>query len=128
MPVTATIDPDTGIARYSVTGEVIRAEVCEALDQVYADPMFRAPWRSIWDVSEATPRINADDLRAIMSHVEARRPVEAGRVAIVATEDLVFGLGRMYELLAGDMKVKTAVFRDSELARQWLMHDDGDVA
>jgi hypothetical protein len=63
-----------------------------------------------------------------MSHVEARRPVEAGRVAIVATEDLVFGLGRMYELLAGDMKVKTAVFRDSELARQWLMHDDGDVA
>jgi hypothetical protein len=124
MPVTSRIDPDTGIAYYTAAGEIIRAEIIAAIDQVYADPAYRAPWRSLWDLTRATPRLEADDLRAIMVHVQEHRPEDSGKVAIVATQDLAYGMGRMYELLASDQELITTVFRAVEPAMEWLFEGE----
>ena len=121
MPTTAHVDPHTGIAHYSATGDMTRDEVISIITQVYGDPAFRSPWHSMWDLSGARPMFTADELREVAAYVRAHRPVDAGRIAIVATEDLAFGMSRMYEVFASDLKVETRVFRDSELARQWLL-------
>ena len=124
MPVTARVDPDTGIAHYLAAGELTRDEVLAVIEQVYCDPDYREPWRSIWDMTGATPVLNVEELRKVVAYVRAHRPADKGKVAIVATEDLAFGLGRMYELLASGQEVETRVFRDPELARHWLLEDE----
>ncbi len=124
MPATAYLDPDTRIAYCSATGELTRDEVVAVIDQIYRDPNFREPRRAIWDLAEATPMLNVQEVRAVVAHVKAHRPAGAGKTAIVATGDLAFGMARMYEMLASEQQVKTRVFRDSELAQQWLLEDE----
>ena len=121
MPATARVDPDTGIAHCLATGELTRDEILAAVDQVYRDPNYRAPWRTIWDIAGATPVLNLEELRAVVAYVKAHRPEGKGKTAIVATEDLAFGLSRMYEVLAGEQPVETRAFRDSEEALQWIL-------
>lgn len=43
-----------------------------------------------------------------------------GRCAVVATEDLHFGLGRMGSVYSEGVGVEAAIFRDPEAAREWL--------
>jgi len=124
MPATTHLDPDTGIAHCSATGKLTRDEVVAVVEQIYRDPNFREPRRTIWDIAEATPTLNVQEVREVVAYVKAHRPAGAGKTAIVATGDLAFGMGRMYEMLASEQQVKTRVFRDSELAQQWLLEDE----
>ena len=41
-------------------------------------------------------------------------------IAIVGADDLIFGLGRMWEAFVGDVPFETKVFRDVEEAESWL--------
>lgn len=124
MPITALVDPDTGIAHYSATGDVTRDDVLSIIKKVYSDPAFRSPWLSMWDLTGARPLFTADELREVAAYVRDHRPVDAGRIAIVATEDLAYGMSRMYEVFASDLQVETSVFRDSGLAQRWLLEDE----
>jgi hypothetical protein len=128
MPASASVDPETGIAHYLATGLITREEILSVINQVYGDPQYRAPWRSLWEMRGAKPAINADELRSVVDHVRTHRPSTTGKIAIVAAEDLSFGLARMFEFLAGDQPVETRVFRDSEHARRWLTEDPAGIS
>ena len=128
MPVTALVDPDTGIAHYSATGDLTRDDVLAIITKVYSDPAFRSPWLSMWDLAGARPLFTAAELREVAAHVKDHRPVDAGRIAIVATEDLAFGMSRMYEVFASDLRVETRVFRDSGLAQRWLLEGEPEAS
>jgi len=127
MPASAHVDPDTGIAYCLATGELTRDEILAVIEQIYRDPNFREPRRTIWDIAEATPTLNVQELRAVVTYVKAHRPAGAGKTAIVAMGDLAFGMGRMYEMLASEQQVETRVFRNSEEARQWILGDEPEA-
>ncbi len=127
MPATARVDPDTGIAYCSATGELTRDEILAVIEQVYRDPNYRESRRTIWNLVEATPAVSAEDLRAVVDYVKAHRPAGAGKTAIVAAKDLAYGLSRMYEVMTGEQPFETRVFRDSELAHQWLLEDEPEA-
>lgn len=124
MPVTTRFEPDTGIAHYVATGELTLAEVLAALGEVYSDPAYKSPSRSLWEMKDAHPKLDGDDVLSVVNFVRTHRPSGEGRAAIVAERDLAFGLSRMYELLADDQRVATRVFREVERARQWLLEDE----
>jgi hypothetical protein len=128
MPVKVNVHPDTGIAHYSATGDLTREEVITVIGQVYGDPAFRAPWHSIWDLTGAKPVFTADELRQVVAYVQDHRPEDAGRIAIVATEDLAFGMSRMYEIFSSDLKVETRVFRHLDPAQRWLLGGEAEPA
>ena len=128
MPITAHVDPDTRIALYSASGDIARDDVVSIIAEIYRDPAFQSPWRSMWDLTGAKPLFSADELREIAAYVRAHRPADSGRVAIIATEDLAFGMGRMYEVFSSDLQVETRVFRDSETARQWLTEGETETS
>ena len=41
-------------------------------------------------------------------------------IAVFCKEDLVFGLGRMYEMILGEENYKVMIFRSQEEAMEWL--------
>jgi hypothetical protein len=128
MPATAHVDPATGIAQYSATGELTRDEILAVIEQVYRDPGYRAPWRSLWEMIGATPVLSGDELRAVVAYVKNHRPANTGKIAIVATKDVAFGMARMFELAASNQHLEARVFRDLELARQWLLEDEAETS
>ncbi len=59
--------------------------------------------------------------RALLSQDEAdAAKLEGCRLAIVASEDLVYGMARMYEMQVGALPPSVGVFRDMAEAEAWL--------
>ncbi len=48
------------------------------------------------------------------------RLVELGATAIVTTDDLLYGMARMYSILAEGVGATSQVIRDVESATRWL--------
>lgn len=45
---------------------------------------------------------------------------ESIKIAVYCSEDLVFGIGRMYESLVDNDKYDVMIFRNEKDARKWL--------
>jgi hypothetical protein len=64
---------------------------------------------------------NIQDLASLSASMDS--PVSTSKLAIVAPEDLAFGIGRMYATYRGleeHSTKKVAVFRSREAAEKWL--------
>jgi hypothetical protein len=124
MPISYTIDHEkkriftraTGIVTFEELLAHMRAESGQSA----------ASYPEIFDCTEATTNINSSDVRVLVEHrkriAEAQEP---GPVAIVATNDLFFGMFRVFDMLTDDVR-PIRVFRSPEQAGQWLdsLNDD----
>ncbi|MCR9261789.1 MAG: hypothetical protein NXH95_18890 [Pseudomonadaceae bacterium] len=74
--------------------------------------------RSLWRLKKGID-LEADDLRRVASHV-SQLSLPKARAAIVASEDLAYGLIRMYLAFLDIEGVSVRVFREEEAAVAWL--------
>jgi hypothetical protein len=123
MQISTIDDPDVGIRRHTVTGEIIFPVLMEELESIYSDPKFQADQSSLWDLRKAsTKRFTAPEVRKVVSLVSRYWGAEGSpRSALVVSTDLDFGMARMYEmLLEAEMGPSVKVFRDIEAAELWV--------
>lgn len=73
----------------------------------------------LWDLSCAALNPDNTQLRQLADYARSRFLLPS-KVAIVASEDLVYGLSRMYEIYREEGLVKHMVFRSEREARTWL--------
>jgi len=106
-------------------GEVGDEELIEFYRQIRAHPDFDLNLREIADLrladlSKVTPdglqRLNQLHAQHIANHSKSIKPT---RAAIIASELLSFGLGRMYSAKS-DEAIETKVFRDPTEPLEWL--------
>jgi len=125
MSIETTHDPDRNLTIHVVIGSVSEKEMYGVLEDFYE----RQPTALVlWDMSQAE-----------MAHVTAgmlqkfiRRAAQlgthrrGGRTAVVAPDDLQYGLGRMSETFAEIESVPFSycVFRSQQDAMRWLASDD----
>jgi hypothetical protein len=71
---------------------------------------------------------NSQEVGAVSAQLDGiRHRVQFGLCAIVATRDALFGMMRMFEVLAGDYFRATRVFRAMDRAEEWLLAQQGGV-
>ena len=79
------------------------------------------PRQEFIDLTEVSASIiDSDSLRQLAQAFSKGDVTKESRIAIVASEDVVFGLGRMYQAFRGEETVQLEVFRDAADARAWL--------
>ena len=91
--------------------------------EAYLDEVVTAnalAYRKIFDMTQATPRLDDDDLMALGARIRAYIALgEIGPLAIVATTDESYEQAMMFATLAvADRPIR--IFRELHLARQWL--------
>ena len=118
MPTACVIDPARRLV-LSRTWGVVRVDEMLALNEAIAsDPRFRPDFSQFADMGAVTELDIATDLLRLFV---AKVPFGAGaRRALVAGSDVVFGMARMYATLAGGRQGEFHVFRDVDLALEWL--------
>ncbi len=97
-------------------------DASEALDEILA---INSGKNEIYEIV-----INDDDIKLNFTRDESDLLVkkvkstfekfEHGALAIVAGQDLVFGMSRMLEMSIENEKIAVAVFRSEDLARKWI--------
>lgn len=120
MAITYTLDRPARRMYTRAEGMLTLREVEEHLDVEERDRALG--YAELFDARGARADLSPDDIRRLVDR--ARRAKAAGLVvgptAIVADNDLMFGMARMYAILSEFVHAPVEVFRDEEPALAWL--------
>src|SRR5262245_8646416 len=121
MPITFSIDTRGSLIRTIGSGKVTLAEIDAHFNQLSRVWPRGAKLDVLLDLSECTALPEILQLRAAVSRIQifgGRK--RFGVCAIVARTGLLYGLMRVFELLADQRFVAVRVFRNQPSAMVWL--------
>jgi hypothetical protein len=120
-PIETSIDYPNDLTIHTVKGSVNAEEIIQRMEEYGSG---RITLRVIWNFSDASIEDSSSDkLRSVLAaagkYNEARK---GGKAALVSTEAFLFGLERMYGILAEvrDSPVEHRAFRNMEDAKEWI--------
>ena len=119
MPVSYVIDVKNKVVIVTVTGTLTVHDVLEFRKQIASDPAFDSSFSQLGDMSGAKADLSAHEVKML---AESSPFALGARRAFVGTSPVVYGLGRMFEImrgLRGDQDIR--VFRDRDEAMAWLL-------
>lgn len=121
MPVNYTIDPGNRVIRTACSDPLTLVEVVEHFKTLGLDPNCSGQLDVLLDLRETNSLPASRQFGAINAALEAvREKVQFNLCAIVAKTDAMFGMMRMFEVVAGRYFGATRVFRDVAKAEAWL--------
>ena len=120
MPLTYSISEPENLILVRPTGTVTSPEVLEFIEELLSDPALKPGMKILSDHTEVKRVMPGTELREIA--VRARQLMDRGiaRIALVAPNDFLYGIGRMFVSYSEFTNVKVEVFREKEDARRWL--------
>jgi hypothetical protein len=121
MSITTTRDRENDLTTHVITGYADEKEMHAVLEEDYSsEPTLRV----LWDMSQAqVGHVTAEILRNFVKAAAQKGvPGKGGRSAVIAPQDLQFGLARMSEFFTEleEAPFKFSAFRTREEALQWL--------
>ena len=82
-------------------------------------------YSELFDARDATTNVTLEEVRLLARRAaEMLRLVDLGATAIITTNDVLYGMARMYSVLAESEGVAADVFSDVETATEWLEQFD----
>jgi len=123
MPMTYTIDQEQGLVRLRCWGILTNEEMLDCVERMHVDPARRRGTPSLVDCREIEQmRVSPVGMQAA-AHIEellADPAQEPWAVAVIAPQDDVFRLGRIYGAMRAGSPAKVQVFRNVDDAVNWL--------
>ncbi len=125
MPITYEIDREQNLIVTTASGTLTDDDVLGLKARLVQDKHFKPGMRELSDIRnidrlDVTPagvramvKQDRDDAVIVSSH----------RLAIVLSDDVAFGMARMYQMLTESTMDDVGVFRDIEEAKSWLKSD-----
>jgi hypothetical protein len=121
MTVTYRIDQAKRRIHTRCVGAVTLDEVLQHFADLVRDPDCPARLDVLLDLSETTSLPTSYQLSAVTTEVARVRPrVQFDGCAIIATQDALFGMARMFEVFAENYFGATRVCRTMDEGTRWL--------
>jgi hypothetical protein len=119
MPIRYSTDPVNQRLITRADGTVTFQDITAHLDLEQRNRDLDRP--ELIDARGATTDLTAAQVRQLAQRAaDMLRLVELGPTAIVTTDDVLYGMARMYSVLAEGVGATAEVFRDMESATKWL--------
>ena len=121
MAVTYQIDQAKRRIHTRCLGPVTLDEVVQHFADLMRDPDCPARLDVLLDLSEMTSLPTSSKLTGVATEIARVRPrVQFDGCAIIATQDALFGMARMFEVFAENYFGATRVFRTIDEGISWL--------
>ncbi len=126
MPIKYVINALPNTTRFYCSGNLSNEDILESLMHFVSNPYYNPAYDELWDLTAVeSTTVSQEGLRRVADFERTERPLGgANRRAVVAPSDLLFGLARMYEMIAEDVSIDIRVFRDTGPACRWLGFDE----
>jgi hypothetical protein len=121
MPVTSSLDPKTRLVRTLCIGNVTFAEVLAHLQEFQKDPNSAGTVDVFLDLTETTSLPVGFHVAAVADQLrKVHETVRFNACAVVAQRDALFGMMRMFQVMAEPYFRAIRVFRNYSEAETWL--------
>ena len=120
MPITYRIERERSRIVTTCAGEVTLPEVMGHFDQLQRDPDVTPRLNVLLDLTQQTSVPLTRQMQAAADRVGLVTNVVFEACAIVATREAMFGMARMFEVLARGHFAVLKTFRDRKEAEEWL--------
>jgi hypothetical protein len=97
--------------------------ILSILKKLYSLEAYRSEKvAGLWDFRGCRSDLNYEQIEQIEKYIDLKYDSSWSHkyTAIVADEDLIFGLSRTYEMMTDNVPTITNVFRDMDEAQKWL--------
>lgn len=121
MPHQMSLVGDLGVVVVRFSGRIDYEELQKTLDELAKLPGFRPHLKMIADFRDCATSMTGPDVQKLAAY--ARKTDAAWgdtKWAVLAPDDVIFGLSRMYMALTEDYQVQTHVFRSVPETDDWL--------
>ena len=120
MPISIDYDSNENVIYTKAEGAIKLDDIMEYFSSVTALSLQKG-YRVLADYTDVFLDLSTDDLREMARQRKMlSAPNEKIRIAVFCNEDMVFGIGRVYEALVGEDKHEVMIFRSQEDAEKWL--------
>lgn len=109
------VEVEGGLTCVRFRGDIVLSDLRDAVGRSSAF----ATSAELWDFTAAEVRFDPADLRGLAANAQ-RKPRRPLRVAIVGSDDLGYGLVRLYAGNAEEDRTQLECFRATEEALAWL--------
>jgi len=122
MPIKKHTDPSTDLTTFTCEGHITLKAVADAMRCLYDGIDGPTTRMVLWDLSKAsTENLSVDELDDIAQlRLENKIPMTNGKTAVVAPNDLDFGMVRMFQAKTAGTPRYLMVFRTLEKAMEWM--------
>ena len=118
LPATYEIDRQRRLITSRLWGPVTDREVFDHNQKLRSDPQFDPTYQQLVDLTGVTEIVVTTSM---INETSLDQFFEPGtRRAMVAVDDAVYGMARMFALRAESVGQTIQIFRDAERAREWL--------
>ena len=116
------VDPADGFVRVELEGLYDLPQFIGAIAGVVETPGYRQGMSGLWDARRARMSFDGDAVRSLTQYVQdgIERWGTDWRIALVAADDLTYGLGRMTLPWFDGLPFEARIFRDYEAAEAWV--------
>lgn len=128
MTVDYRINEDQKLVYVCISGDVTLHEMLDHLDALSADPGYTAPMKKIIDFRycRSYPLTGTDQEIVARKKTSLSRVFDREKCAILAPNDLEYGMSRVHQALTIDSGIDTMVFRNLEETLDWLKIEKND--
>ncbi len=129
MPLSVEIAPDPSLIVIRCFGRFTDDDLLDIPAAVMKHEHFAAGLPSLTDLTEVTESglTTEGNRRYIALLKNSRQRRGAARAAVLAANDVHFGMARMLQTLAGDgHHLRYRVFRDRDEAMRWVLEAEAD--
>lgn len=126
MPIKYRIDEALGVVFTTASEVLTEAELLEHKRKVFSDPKFKPGFVELSDVRFISDlEISPSGLEKFVAEDESdSERLRDFRLAIVVSGALEFAMGAMYETMSRENNKDVRIFRDLQLAKDWLQIPD----
>jgi hypothetical protein len=120
MTISINYDRESNVIYTQAEGVIELADIIAYFSSL-ANLGLEKGYRVFADYSDASLDLSGEDIINMAGRRKMIEDVDDKiRIAVYCNEDLVFGLGRMYQTLVGGDKYEVMIFRSQEEAKNWL--------
>lgn len=122
MPIEYGIITDQKLAYIRAWGKVSAEDIMMKGAAMFSEKSWKNGYHIICDYRDIEDlHADMEDVQRIVNQDKDNEAIfDRSRLALVATEDLVYGVSRMWELLSQDNRQEKMIFRNMEDAIEWL--------
>jgi len=115
------IDTERGILYWKASGHFTLQELLVAVAEVVKHPDYRPGLKSLNDLRGVTVSFTTAEVRTVAEFLKNQDGlIGQGKIAIVLSQDAVYGMTRAFQVYATTPSMQFEVFRDIPAACEWL--------